>query len=775
MSAMNITPNANTGDSQGKLVGTDNRKLMLRAGLGLAVVGAVAVGATLLQSGSAASASGGHVSQALRADFNVPHTSEVKQTSNLDPGGVGLFGACVPEGDGVKNFDGGSQYRCTGNRYDPPATYLNVREDAGDMGAQYDLAIIGSGVQTAYLVEQLRQRLGSAADGLKIGIFEQRHQSGGRLMSAYGPGSLAFGASSSPATDNNPPPEYGGMRMDPLNHPLIWDAMAQVAATKGKVCKRSGPLKKVGFSWPDLANQWQCRGMPMELGQLGTACTDPKTGYMTDMYQSDLRYYTGGSVADYGTYLKNEARVKRGSSSEPEDLCLGLTQLTQDYVDRNASAKVAANSIGFTTLVDQMCDNCATATQPFNLGGGKTKTACDVCNRFPRPGLNLVSCIGYDDLPTVSGTVALTEAAAVVGRGAFNCQKNLGSTAGCSYLYMAKTGLQMMAQDMLFNEGVTPRVGVNFGKQLIGLEYEGGNTAAMANKQAAAAAAATTKDTLNWNDPSTRKTIVKKEGFKPVKLSFADGSVIRAKAVYMTQLPVDLVKTKNFEGYAASDDSKKINFAADKFFLTWENGLPAELGASFGADDLDGGVDGRIRLVMDGGRPGWITRQVWYWDPNTVLVYQTATTKKTDPSNVMQEMIQKEGMTATTKKVMKEISEAFFGPQGKQFPLPTWGRVKGWAEGSLAYYNSNVPAGPGVSSSTPTSYTGGLAGLPYATHIMRPLGAEAPVFYGSSEASGSGGNGWMEGSLEFVYTHLPTIAQFLTSGGTVLGPDPKGC
>merc|ERR1712086_633162 len=78
-------------------------------------------------------------------------------------------------------------------------------------------------------------------------------------------------------------------------------------------------------------------------------------------------------------------------------------------------------------------------------------------------------------------------------------------------------------------------------------------------------------------------------------------------------------------------------------------------------------------------------------------------TKKTDPSNVMQEMIQKEGMTATTKKVMKEISEAFFGPQGKQFPLPTWGRVKGWAEGSLAYYNSNVPAGPGVNSSTPTS------------------------------------------------------------------------
>jgi hypothetical protein len=150
---------------------------------------------------------------------------------------------------------------------------------------------------------------------------------------------------------------------------------------------------------------------------------------------------------------------------------------------------------------------------------------------------------------------------------------------------------------------------------------------------------------------------------------------------------------------------------------------------------------------------------VWYWDRDTILVYNTGMFA-TDPANILQGIIQNQGMKAATDKVVSEISMAFFGKTAsgepkKMFPGPSWGRCKGWPEGSLADYRPNI------------------TGLVYAQHMARPLGGDVPIWYGNSEAS-SEQQGWIEGSMEFVFLALPVLSQFLSSNGEVLGPTPTG-
>jgi hypothetical protein len=87
---------------------------------------------------------------------------------------------------------------------------------------------------------------------------------------------------------------------------------------------------------------------------------------------------------------------------------------------------------------------------------------------------------------------------------------------------------------------------------------------------------------------------------RPVKLAFADNSVVRAKAVYLTLLPSDLVKVKGFESYRTGNKYDKNNFGATKFFISWQDGMPQELYDSF--KDPETGEPGVIRLIMDGDR-----------------------------------------------------------------------------------------------------------------------------------------------------------------------------
>lgn len=102
-------------------------------------------------------------------------------------------------------------------------------------------------------------------------------------------------------------------------------------------------------------------------------------------------------------------------------------------------------------------------------------------------------------------------------------------------------------------------------------------------------------------------------------------------------VPDDLTKIDTFSPWAPLSEKAFMKFGADKLFMHWADGLPQKLKESTGDPDKP---DDRKRLVLDGDRPGWVSRQVFQWDNRTILVYGTAPEDPTLPVNVMQQIIQ---------------------------------------------------------------------------------------------------------------------------------------
>ena len=663
----------------------------------------------------------GKTNAALRGSASPSYavTAEPKQQ-------LGLFGGCTahPTANGDESVNFGVDYRCDHQRYALPSAWAStipssVHASKGPQ-ADYDLAIIGGGIAAGYLVDQLREKMGDAAKDLKIGIFEATHQANGRLMSAWGPGNLGNAV---PSAKETAPMECGGMRVDPNAHYLVWDAVQKVARRQGLKCQRSGLQKTPTFSNPILKEL-----MGESIVDIGTTadCDD----YVQKEATSDLRYFTSGSNASFGAYLQNSSLYDDGSI---ETECLSLGVMAARYnakYNKNPAATLT------TEATDDACKpaNCIKMKEEF-------PNMCEVCAKFPHPGLNLVSCIGYDDLPSVASNVGFDEAQAVVGRGAYNCDPKLGSVESCSHLYLFRHGTERFAQDLLYMQGDAPSVGPVFNKRLVAVEY---GDDADATVDLAAKQAALTKDS-NVNCDYTKPDGACQVSLKSsslVTLRFEDGSVVRAKAAYLTMLPADLVQVKGLEAWRSYYEQAFLPFGATKMFMAWEDGMPDAIRRST--------RDGATRLVLDGDRPGWLARQVFYWDENTILLYQTAPQNPDLPANQMQHMIQSQGMGATMKKVVDELSLA----HNATLPMPTWARAKGWTDGSLSYYQANCGS-VGCSDTA-------LGPLTFSSRLERPLGSAVPVFYGSSEMNGNGGNGWMQGSLEEIALQLPTIVAKLS-------------
>ena len=118
----------------------------------------------------------------------------------------------------------GRNFQC--NAQLPPSTWSNTHVEIGE--AQYDVALVGAGIGTAYVLIELKRRLGNEAFlKLKIGIFEKGDHAGGRLMSAFGGGALGLAVSPAESQYHYPEPEYGGMRIDARAHPRIWNLVQQ--------------------------------------------------------------------------------------------------------------------------------------------------------------------------------------------------------------------------------------------------------------------------------------------------------------------------------------------------------------------------------------------------------------------------------------------------------------------------------------------------------------------------------------------------------------------
>ncbi|CAE8684811.1 unnamed protein product [Polarella glacialis] len=89
-------------------------------------------------------------------------------------------------------------------------------------GPHYDLAVVGAGIGGAYIIDQLR---GDTQHTQKIALFEWGEHAGGRLQSSYGAGQLGLLAKPYDEQRALAPPEYGGMRIDPMKYPLVWAAV----------------------------------------------------------------------------------------------------------------------------------------------------------------------------------------------------------------------------------------------------------------------------------------------------------------------------------------------------------------------------------------------------------------------------------------------------------------------------------------------------------------------------------------------------------------------
>lgn len=624
-----------------------------------------------------------------------------------DKSATGLGGECKPNPKVPANKQTlyGNQVRCKSKMYGPASTW--VKQVGKDEDYVFDLAIIGGGVGSAYLVNEVKKKNPNAT----IAVFEASDRFGGRLMSAYGSGGLGEGVQDL-KREGNPPPEYGGMRIDPLNHWLVWDAINEVTqATTGKACGRTGEKKLAPIDpnllekFPDSARMFGGEG----------DCDS----YMVQMTTSTMRYAAGKSAdpKKFGDYLLNATFTDDGVI---HNRCLSLIGATSEYAKQ---FNVDLSSKSLADAVQETCDNC-----------NKVNTElCDTCKLFPDPGANLVSCIGYDDLTQVPAVNSLTDASAVTGQGDFNCDPAMGSTDKCSKLYLFRHGAQRFAMD-LFNMNGENNAGPIFGKTLVGIDMDGVDLKALAKDQASNSQDATT------NDPSETPT---EKG--ALTLRFEDNSVARAKAVYLTVLPTQLVDIEGFQAWVDPLRAATLPFGATKLFIYWKDGMPQEI--------KDATKSGGIRLVTDGNRPGQMARQIFFWDENTILVYQTAPTDSSLPANVMQEEMQQKGMDEMMYHVMTQLEDAFRKP----LPQPTWARVKAWANGALSYYKTAC----GTSNCKET--------VSFTSKLQRPMGQSVPVFYGNSEMSGNGGSpptqgtGWIMGSFQQVQLHLDAILKHISN------------
>lgn len=284
----------------------------------------------------------------------------------------------------------------------------------------------------------------------------------------------------------------------------------------------------------------------------------------------------------------------------------------------------------------------------------------------------------------------------------------------------------------LMNMNGANNVGPIFGKRLSGVEMDNVDVAALAKEQAASAQGATGNDKSEV--PTEAGTLT---------LKFEDNSVARAKAVYLTVLPLDLVEIDGFQAWIEPLKKATLPFGATKLFLFWKDGIPQPI--------KDATKEGGVRLVTDGDRPGQMARQIFFWDANTILVYQTAPTDSSLPANFMQEVMQTKGMDEMVGGVMSQLSDAF----RTELEMPTWARVKAWTNGGLSYYRSGCGE---IKCEAPVSFQ---------AKVQRPMGQSVPVFYGNSEMSGGGGStqgtGWIMGSFQQVQLHLDAIVGHLNN------------
>jgi hypothetical protein len=600
----------------------------------------------------------------------------------------------------------------------PPSSWQKKENDTDNY--DYDLVIIGGGIGGAYVANRLLEEFEKKGqDPPKIALFERASTVGGRLMSAYGSGAL--GLSVQPRTPDMTPEtlqEYGGMRVDPYRYPLIFNKILQEGqALFGK--DKCLTLYDCAFGTnccPDML-------IRMEVGAIRYATTRTDLGVLSNasVFDQSQSY----NVTDDGTVVSSYAlqNIANGTGS-PYDKCAQLVLAVDAY---HAKTDPATKSLLLLkTAIDDLCQNC-------NASG--IAGMCALCAQFPKPAEAMLSCSGYDQDPdkaTLAGFVHFFDEVVNMKRDTF--------------LYVFRAGFQRFVMGILsgepnYDRGISPFLQ----KTLVEVAVQGdpNATQAFAKNQTESLSALAQHSTV----PTEQRIITR----------FSDGSSASSKAVYMGMLPYDLPGIKGFEAWQVPLATATSPIQATKIVLGWNNAskaLPAML-------KMQPCVPGPCqRLILDGDHEkGWVTRQVWNWNNNTILIYGVGaqnTANLTYPVQSMVDVASKSGMDVLVSTIMEQIRNA----TKVAVEDPDWARFKAWPLGTFTAWNAQAQ-----------NDTYGTNPEKFSAHISRPLGYNVPVYYGNSEVASDGNNhGWAEGALEMVEDNLQSLATYLGLVGRIESP-----
>lgn len=403
----------------------------------------------------------------------------------------------------------------------------------------------------------------------------------------------------------------------------------------------------------------------------------------------------------------------------PFDKCMQLvvaaTEYYKDLSDLQRSIKP------WKEAIEGLCADCDTS----NITG-----MCNLCESFPKPAEAVISCSGYDVLEgrSLSSVAGLVEEVLNVKRGTF--------------LYLLKFGFQRFVMSLLEGNG-TIGIAPQYRKMLVRLSLDNGDNATLlAEEQANSLPQPEQYDVV----PNPTK----------IYAHFGDGTTVSAKALYLGMLPFDLALVAGLEPWDGPLNDVASTSVSTKMVLGWKDpskALPAVLG-------MTPCVPGPCqRLILDGNHSdGWMPRQVWLWDAQTILIYDVGRKNTNDtlyPADTMQQMAALD-MDVLVITIMQQIRDAINLP----IDDPDWARLKPWPQGTFTSWQ--VKNMTDIFDTTPAQF---------GAHISRPLGYNVSVYYGNSEASPNNDNhGWVEGALEMVENNLQSLATYLGLEGKIVSP-----
>jgi len=588
--------------------------------------------------------------------------------------------------------------------------------------AAYDLALVGAGIGSAYVCNELRF---GHAHNHTITVFEAGDNVGGRLLSAFQGGALGIPVRPFNSETNLAPPEYGGMRIA-TKYPLVFNQVILLWEEYFK--SRDNDLCSLEFCKSPKDPYKCCEGLltPMNVGNvayfnrrtaLGPTLENSSLKELNPLYDDFNETYTVAHIDNYANY---SAFVN----------CILLAVGVKNYT----GIVTESGNIPATQGFKEACNpaSCKKVSNAF----------CMLCRKFPEPAAAAVSCSGYDTDPNILSTNSV-----------ISLMDEVLNIEGKTFLYLFTVGYQRLVQELFsgtMSGNVTKGEGLNqyhtldiapqFRKKLIAIGVGKGHF----NNAVERARVLATKQVEKYQGKATNTD--DNGPYKPIRLKFEDGSITTSHMAYMTMLPYDTVdKVEGLEPWKNVILNSTNPTSLVKAVLAWDTfSLADELKLKPCVVIKNGVAEGGPcdRIILDGNstKPNsQVVRQAWLWDHKQILLYQIG--YKGTPSQNGIELANKFGTEAFVKKAVDELQMAV-SQYGIVIPPPSWFRIKSWPKGTILNSWALTVKDPAQLSE----------------HFRRPFGKNVKVWYGNSEMARDGDlHGWAEGALSMANTSLPEL------------------